>query len=190
MELTPIKVKIVRHPSGRGAAYPSFNDLPARVRGDQDWAVFIDRHGGWHYDKKSRFGESDADNPDVDSQFGAVLVPEDFCDAAVAAWPGRVERMTETQFEAFYNDRAHDHEPDVVMDVEVMNQLRAKYGLAAGVKLTAGPGWDKADADALDPDNPTPGVKRNPSKTYARFKAKRGVTIKPRVGVALEVGRR
>ena len=189
MELVPIKVKIKRNTAGRGAVYPNFNTIDPAVRNGVDWSVFVDRHGGWHYDKKSRLGESDVQNPDPDSQFGALLVPEDFADAALVAFPNDVEAMTESQFESFYDNRAHDHEPDVVMDTAVLVQLRAKYGVAEGVKLVAEAGWDQADIEALDPNSPTPGVVTNPRKTFARFKTRRGLTVKDKTNQGMSRAR-
>ena len=81
MQLTAIKVKILRKKEGNRMVndYPSFNDLAANVRGDMDWSCYIDAFGiGWHYDKISGFGETDAENTDPASQYAITAVPDAF----------------------------------------------------------------------------------------------------------------
>jgi len=184
-ELVPIRVKI-RHGIVDGRlqhVYPRFNLLDPSVRGDMDWSYFIDQAGtGWHYDKLSGIGETDAENPDPDVWWGCIAVPKPFAVAAVARFPDDVETLTEAEFEAFYDQRAHAHESELQADSEALSALKAREDLGEDVSAEK--------AAALDPDDPTPGVRRNTSKTWAGYKAKRKIAIDKDFAKAEVVGPR
>ncbi len=166
--LVPIKIRIKRgNRNGRVRnIYPDFNSIDSVIRKDMDWSYFVDANGiGLHYDKLDGFGEGT--NPQ--EQFCATCVPKNFADEAVALFPNDVEIITETAFEIFYNDRAHIQEPDEILDAEILQGIVAKRNLG----LPAKPSED----DALDPDKPCLGIRKNHNKTWARKKLKQGIAI-------------
>jgi hypothetical protein len=133
MELVALKIEIKRKidPNNQKGAvndYPDFNSLPAAVRDNLDWCHFIDQYSGWQYDHESGFGESDSFNPDPKVQYGVFMVPQDFADAAMAAFPTRVTQLDEADLETFYNDRAHRADSELNYDEGVLSGLQARYG--------------------------------------------------------------
>lgn len=171
-DLIPIKVKIkyglvngeMRH------IFPSFNEITAENRGNMDWSYFIDSHGtGWHYDHFSGIGEIDAVNPDSDVWFGCTCVPKPFADEAASKFPGDVQVLTEVEFEDFFNNRAHKHEADNVVDKEVLASIKVREDLGMNVAAEK--------AKAIDPNDPYPGVNKNLKKTWKDYKKKVGLTI-------------
>ncbi len=136
MELVALKIKILRKVVGTSTVndYPDFNSLPAALRDDMDWSNFIDQFAGWQYDRESGFGESDAFNPDPKVQYGVLLVPQDFADAAMAAFPTRVVQLDEADLQSFYDQRAHVADPEIKYDEAVLGGLRARYGQIPVVK--------------------------------------------------------
>ena len=184
--LVPIRVKITRGVARNGQVqniYPDFNKIAPELRGGMDWTYFFDTHGiGWHYDHKSGFGEVDDYNNDPNCQFGATMVPEAFAMAAVANFPDRVQTITEAEFEKFYEERAHAHEPDELEDVEVLQGLLLRHQLEqAGLMATPSQEEKQRRALALDPQHPSRGIRRNTNKRYEAIKAKRGFTVAPSV---------
>lgn len=183
MELVPLKVKILRKvksSNGKSAMvndYPDFNSLDAELRDGMDWCYFIDKYGGWHYDKVSGFGEADdADitdphnNPDQSCQYGCFLVPKNFAKAAIEKFPDRVFELSEEHWETFHDNRAHVNEPDEIVDHNIVNTINSKKNL--GVKITS------RDLDALNPDkSDVPGITRNLRKRWQDVKTRRKVTI-------------
>jgi hypothetical protein len=223
-ELVALRVKIGRHFNGKQMQnkYPNFNSLPESVRGDMDWSCYIDQFTCWHYDKVSGFGESDAYSPDERIQYGVFCVPQDFADAAIAAFgpsgttePGLVEQISEVHLQQFYDERAHEHEAEIRYDEGALAGLRARYGQIPVVKkqivefftdtteaeaeariaefeailgrpLTAKERakaeklceMEPSDCKAINPDHPSPGVRKNKNRRYADFKNRKGFTIK------------
>jgi hypothetical protein len=165
--LVPIVVKLYRRADG-SADWPDFNHVDATLRQNMKWSHYIDAVGlSWHYDRIENLGSG--------HEFGraATCVPRDFADAAIALFPSLVEQMTEAEFETFYNERAHAHEPAIHDDAEVLQALAAKQ--------TLGIEQDQDDLDALDPDNPKSGRRRNRRKTYAALKQWQGFTVQASV---------
>ena len=170
-KLVPIRVKIrVGVVGGRKQhIYPSFNNISASIRKTMDWSNYLDTHGlGWHYDKCCGFGETDDYNTEQEVWYGATCVPEDFADAAVALGDD-VEIITELQFREFYDDRAHSHEPEESYDLNTLQAIKVKQQLGRGV--------NNSDRDAMDPDKPAPGIRRNHNKTWSLFKVKKEIEI-------------
>ena len=171
-ELVCIKVKIGKKPNGH-ADYPVFNQLPSVKAANKDWSHYVDDvGGGWHYDKASGHDHEDlaAQSP-RGMQWGCLLVDEQFADEAVAAFPGIVTEINEAAFADFHDNRAHAHEPSVRENREAIQYLVNRKALGEIVPQ------EEIDA-ALDPDDPAPGRKRNPTKTWAGRKADMGITIK------------
>ncbi len=168
MELVPIKVKIGLKNNGHHR-FPSFNELASALRDNVDWSVFVDKFGGWHYDQVCGHAEEDVTSPRGNWN-GMLLVPEDFANAAVAAFPDECSILTETEAEKFYEERGHIREPAIREDTERLQAIQAKGAL--------GIAQDQGDLNALDPDHPAPGLRRNKKKTFAGFKTEQGITVK------------
>lgn len=173
MELVAIKVKIGLKDNGH-AKYPQFNSLDASVRDNMDWCHFVDKFGGWHYDQTSGHREDTADSP-LGQQWGMLLVPASFADAAITAFPSEVSKMTEAEAESFYNAKAHINDPDELFDQDVLSGIKMKQELS--LPLTAN------QQKALDPNDDTPGIRKNKDKTWSAFKDRKKITLK---AVAIE----
>jgi hypothetical protein len=78
--------------------------------------------------------------------------------------------MAENAAKAFYDDRAHKRDPAIKEDAVTLQAIAAKRALAIPE--------DQEDLDALDPDHPAPGRRRNKRKTWAAYKNAEGLTIK------------
>ena len=168
-ELTPIKVKIGLRPNGH-ADYPSFNELACVTSSGMDWSKYVDIQGlGWQYDKASGHKEETIDSP-FGQQWGVLVVPDVFAQQAIAQFPELCEELDEVTLEIFWNEKAHAHELDEMVDENVLGQIKAKQDL--GIALTTD------QIKALDPDDPTPGIRKNKRKKWADAKALMGVSIK------------
>ena len=176
MDLVPLKVKIGLREKGF-AKYPDFNSLPLSVRGDMDWAEYIDAYGsGWLYDdcghKEEEIRGDEWDSP-IGQQWGVILVPKPFADAAILAFPNEVEKMDQTRTETFYNNYHARKQPENIVDEEALKPFETKVKL--GVPLTTKEQLDMNKA--LDPNDPTLGVTKNLRKTWADFKVLKGIKI-------------
>lgn len=135
-----------------------------------DWSYYVDRFGGWHYDKVAGHADHDPDfGSPVGMQWGVLLVPREFAEKAVELFPEVCEPIEEPAAEAFYDVRAHGHEPEMHEDLEELQKIAALEQL----------GEDVTDRKrrALDPDDPAPGRRRNKRKTWQQYKVQRGVEI-------------
>ena len=175
MELTALKVRINR--DGNGAVYPDFNQLLTVQAANLDWAHYVDIHGaGWHYDQTSGHDTDSVDSP-RGQQWGMLLVPDAFATEAASAFPATCTVMTGVEAENFYNARAHINDPEERRDAGIVESLEAE--LRAKIAI----GDPTADVTAkirkaLDPNDPAMGVRSNPNKTLASFRARTGTTIK------------
>lgn len=189
--LVPIKVKILLGPDGKHQ-YPPFNQLAPSLRGHLDWATFFDTHGiGWHYDRLSGFGVSDANDPQVPAGhehsntdpscwYGVSCVPKPFADAAVAAFPALVSLMSEASLETFYDDRAHAHEETEILDKEDLLALKARIDLENEPNAPTTPPSAEIlalRARMLDPNDPKRGIRKNRNRKWADFKVAKGLSI-------------
>lgn len=186
--LVPIKIKIGLRANGH-ADHPPFNNLSADVRGNTDWSYYIDKHGsgGLHYDKVSGHKECDINNDDVTAehehrndelgcQFACLLVPTPFAEAAVSMFSGepyQIKIISEESFEVFYNDRAHAHEDEELVDRNALQNLNER--IKAGDDSLA---TQTKKVNALDPNHPERGVKKNHRKKWVDFKKQRGLEIR------------
>ena len=168
-ELVGLKVKIGLKPNGH-AKYPNFNVLGTVSSSTMDWSRYIDVFGlGWHYDKTSGHKEETVDSPHG-QQYGVLIVPEAFADEAELEFSDTCEIIEDAELETFYEEKAHAHEPDEDIDEHILAAIKAKQDV--GVALTP------QQIKALDPEDDTPGIKKNKNKIFADFIVKRGVTIK------------
>lgn len=179
-----VKIGIKADDDGRGgkrylASYPDFNKLSV-VKGDGiDWAYWVDRKGGgWHYDKALGHKEEGTDSP-YGMQWGMLLVPEAFADQAVQMFDKDVEElglkcahMSNAECIDFYDNKAHAHEPKEHTDEEAIASI--------GIRASLGKSYKAAQkAKMLNPDDPTPGIRKNHRKTFALMSAHTGITLKP-----------
>lgn len=185
MELTCLKVKIGLRKNGQ-AAHPFFNQLPIVKASGLDWSFYVDQHGhGWQYDKTSGHKESSTDSPNG-MQWGCLAVPEQFAVEAVAFFPNLCTRMNEVDFEAFYNDKAHSHEQETLVDTTIVQGLKDSLDLLER-SLSDPPTPTEIEnikilktkiKRAMDPMDSEPGISVNTVKTWSQKKAVTGVTIK------------
>lgn len=171
MELTPIKVTILLKPRDKKGRflYPNFDAIPADVREGLRWQDFIDKYGGWLYDRKGNHSTDEPESP-LGHWHGVILVPDPFADAAAAMFPETVKQLTEAELETFYNERVAATEPRYQVHEPTLNAIRAMQ--AAGIPLT------QEDRDALDPSKDVEGVRHNPRRNWAAMKAHRGIKVK------------
>ena len=172
-ELAAIKVRIGLKTSGAKAGhhqFPDFGQLPVVIAAGMDWSRYVDVMGtGWLYDKVSGHADDDADSP-FGTWYGMLLVPVEFAAQAVAKFPDTVTRLTEAECKSFYETRVTAHMPALDENLQKLQTIAAKRQI--GIAET------QEDIDALDPDHPSPGITRNPRKTWADFKKKCGLTFK------------
>jgi len=108
-ELVPLKVKIGIKENGQ-AKYPDFNQLQVVKDSGMDWSKYVDIQGlGWHYDKTSGHKEETVDSP-FGQQWGVLIVPKVFVTEATTTFPDDCTKLTESELEDFYNNKAHAHE--------------------------------------------------------------------------------
>lgn len=173
MNLVPIKVKIGIDPKTGYAKYPSFNDLDSSVREDMDWSAFVDARGlGWHYDRCCDHKTDTPESP-YGQQFGVLVVPKGFADAALSKFSEEVSVLDEAELADFYDNHAHKHEPDEIVDDLALKPYETKERL--GVALTTEE--VALRLKALDPLDDTPGIRKNKQKKWEDFKRVVGVEI-------------
>jgi hypothetical protein len=167
--LVPIKVKIEKRTDNGHHKYPDFSELAIVKNTGMDWSRYVDVFGlGWHYDKKCGHQEEEVGSP-LGMQWGVLIVPKEFADQAVAMYPEMVTKLTETELETFYDNRAHAHEPEEEINTYVLQAIKAKVDL--GLALTP------EQMSAKDPETDTPGVRKNKRKKWSDYKALTGVEI-------------
>ena len=166
-----LKVRIGLHPNGN-AKYPDFNRIASGVRDGMDWSIFVDKHGGWHYDQLAGHADDDpAESSPVGVQWGMLVVPEAFATEAVSKFASDVTILSKAEATIFYENRGHARDAAIQESVEVLQAIAAKRSL--GILE------DRGDIDALNPDHPAVGRRRNKLKTWADFKTQRGITMRP-----------
>ena len=168
MELVPIKVKILSGQSG--CLYPDFNALEIVKASGMDWSQYIDQDGsGWLYDKKCGHAEVDEDSP-AGVWMGMLLIPEQFAVEAIAMFPDRITKLTGVECEKFYNERHACKMNDEDIDSDILQNIKAKQDL--GLPLSV------SQVKALDPEDDTPGIRKNKNKVFADYVATRDISVK------------
>ena len=166
--LVPLKVKIELTGQGQHK-YPNFNILPSVQTARIDWSHYIDIHGsGWHYDKCCGHEVETPESP-AGVQYGVLLVPKSFADEAVLLFPDKCVKLTEAEFQPFYDVHAHGHEPDEQIHLEVLQEIDMKKRF--GIPLTA------QQTLALDVTNDVRGIRKNKRRFWVDYKAMRGISI-------------
>jgi hypothetical protein len=138
------------------AKYPDFNQIDESIRKGLDWSYYVDRYGiGVQYDKPC--GHKEVGSTPVGFQCCVVAVLPDFADAALALFPDDLTELTAAEFEAFYDDKAHAHEPAEFVDKDVMEAIaeKEKLGLAVPEKEAA-----------IDVNSPARGIRKNHEKKW------------------------
>ena len=186
MAWTVIKVKIGLRPNG-DADHPDWTILPLAAAGADRAAkeaiILTHSFGSWHYDKQAghqvaasgRAVGAEWDSP-FGMQWGCRIVSEQFAAEAVTAFSALVTRITEARFQQFYNQCSCAHVSPEDRDADELLALKAEYDLRVA---TARPtiGILAEIAEALDPDHPRRGVKRNHHARWATHKARLGMVL-------------
>lgn len=158
---------------------PDFNGLvPPEKRENMDWCYYIAKFGEEHRDQKSMLKKVDIENPDPGMQYAMMFVPEDFALPVVEGDPENVQIMTETETKAFFETRSRFAEPAERIDNAVIDGLKSKYGFTGDLASVDTSSWSDSEKKALDPEDPTHGIRKNPLATLATLKADQGMTIK------------
>lgn len=166
--LKALKVKIGLKTDG-GALYPDFNSLEVIKQAKVDWSKYVDSMGdGWHYDKTSGHKEASDDSP-MGMQWGVLLVSNTFATQAAEMFPEECTIIDEAEYTDFHENKAHKHEPEELADSKVLEVIKAKRD--ASVKLSL------KDEEALDPENDTPGIRKNKRKLFADYKQLKGIEL-------------
>lgn len=169
MNLVPIKINIGLREDNGQHKFPLFNDLESGIRGNMDWSYFVDKHGlGWHYDKCCSHRIEKPGAP-FGMQWGMLLVPKKFADAAIEKFGDVVTKMTEVECEEFYNVHCHAHEPEIRIDEKVMESIKTKESL--GIALS------EEDKSAVNPQTETRGIRKNLNRNWTDFKKVSGTKI-------------
>lgn len=170
MEVFPLKVNIGLRANGH-ADHPDWTKLPLALSGDPE----RDMIHGWVYDKTSGHREESLDSP-YGMQWGVLLVTRQFAGEALAAFPATITLLTEAELAIFWDEKAHAHLPSNRTDTDALLALRAERDLLVDL----GRPTTKIDVEiskALDPDDPTPGKRKEHMKTWVDAKAKIGATV-------------
>jgi len=166
--LVPIKVKIGIRSNGE-ADHPNFNVLQSVIKSGLDWAKYVDKEGsGWLYDNCCGHKEDTPESP-RGIQYGLLLAPKEFADEAIARYPDLITKLDEAACQIFYEEHHSNEFSSEEVDTELLQAIQAKKSL--GIVLTA------EDNDAIDPTTDTRGIRKNKSKMWIDFKAKRGYLI-------------
>lgn len=149
------------------AKYPDFNQITSSARNGMDWCVYIDKFGiAMQYDKSC--GHKEVGDTSYGEQCCVIAVPQAFATEALALFPDDITKLTPLEFEDFYNNKAHAHESIEHIDNDVLEAIAQKEKLALPVP---------EKADALNPDNPARGIRKNKDKMFVDFKAVSGIEI-------------
>ncbi len=179
-DLVALKLDVGLDPVTGFALYPNFNLVSAAIRNGMDWAKYLDVHGGgMHYDKGC--GHKDDGETAYGHQSCCICVPQDFANEALNLFPDTVSAMTPVEFEIFHDTKAHAHEPDEIIDEQVLTGLNAQRVLKIAVRQDT-TALDAQIVKALDPNDTTEnGVKRNLRKRWVDAQATQGITLKANV---------
>lgn len=156
------------------AKYPDFNQVSEATRNGMDWCCYIDAFGiGMQYDNGCGHKDEAVGSP-FGEQTCVIAVPADFADEALTLFPTELTELTDVEFEAFYNDKAHAHEPAEHVDADTLDAIaqKEKLGLAVPEK-----------ADAIDITSDSKGIRKNHEKLWVDKKVKSGVSVLNRKAV-------
>lgn len=130
----------------------------------EDIYNLVDKVGiGQNYQQDGGFSFGD------DEQFTLVALPKPIADAFMVAHPTRVFQMTDIEAKEFFEDKAHVNDQEELIDTEIVQRIKLKQDM--GIPLTP------QQKKAINPDDPTPGIRKNPNKKWADFKIERKFTV-------------
>lgn len=183
MDLTGLKVKIGLE--GKHHKFPPFNDLPIVQDSGIDWAYWVDMHGmGWCYDKVTGHKDHTTESP-FGEWHGCLLVPQQFVTEALAEFPSVCSAMTEVEYQDFYDNKAMVRLPENTYDEQAVASIDREVVHLQELSDAEAGNQSKKDAvtaakakrsKALDPDDDTPGMRKNHKRYWVDHKAKSGVT--------------
>lgn len=188
MDLTGLKVKIGLKIKDKKKthAFPDFNQLPVVILSGMDWSYYVDMFGlGWCYDKVAGHVDHDPVNESpAGTWIGCLLVPQQFVTEAIDAFPTVCSAVIEADYQNFYDNRAMVRVPENHYDKEAMELIdrvvvdrqelvdanpsdSVSKGLLNGIKAK--------QAKALDPNDETPGIRKNHARYWADHKIKSSI---------------
>ena len=167
-----IKVKIGKKPNGH-ADYPNWKELPMVVANQHDETPF--QIVKWRYDCCGH----DEDTPEspAGTQYGMMIVEEQFANEAVAMFPTQVTIMTGAEAEGFWENKCTVSMPENNANSQVLTDLNSELQLrkSLGQDTTA---LEEKIINALNPDNSEAGLTKDKQKKFADAKVSLGFTIK------------
>ena len=171
-QLTPIKVKIGLRPNGH-ANHPDWTKLPM-INSDSEVRQYAP--SGWIYDKSCGHQEDSIDSP-RGMQWGCLLVTQEFADEAVVAYPDLITKITEVEFEDFFNNKARKHLAEKNYNMDVLKGLKLELDLKRelGQDVVA---LKAKIAKALDPNDSEKGIEKNDERYWSDYQIKKGLEIK------------
>lgn len=176
MDVVAIKVKIGLRANGH-ADHPDWTKLPM-INSDSE----VRQHcpSGWIYDKSCGHQEERINGDSWDSpkgmQWGCLLCTEQFADEAVAAYPDRIIKLTEIEFQDFYDNKALAHMPAKTYDIDILQGLKIELELKE--KLLQDTTELKVKiAKALDENDNEPGVRKNKNRYWTDYSVQKGFVI-------------
>lgn len=165
--LVPLLVHIGLRPN-RGHLYPDLNRISPGRRCNEDWCHFVDRFGGWIYDRTSGHQNESSHSPRGE-WLGLLMVPESFAEEAVDLFTDECSILDDTEAAQFYESHVTVDEPEIEHDLEALQLIAAKR--------SADIPEDEDDRLALDVDSKRPGRRRNLRKQWAGYKAETGCEV-------------
>ena len=168
--LVPLQVKIGLK-GGNRHAYPDFASLAIVKLSGLDWSVYVDQFaGGWRCDSCCGHSKETPESP-LGIQIGLLMVPISFAEQAAAAWPETCRILYAPEAEAFYNQHVGGQQPLYLIDQKTVAAVQARK--TAGLVMSA------EEAKALDPADPTIGIRFNKMRVFAGWKAENGFAVHP-----------
>ena len=170
-----IKVKIGLKPNGKGDMwhdYPDWDKLPLVATETAQSHQIVK----WKYDKCCGHQEDSVDSPQG-TQFGMMVVTQQFADEALAMYPDKVTIMTEAEAEDFWDNKAHAHLPENKVDTNALSDLNVELQLRKTLNQDT-TALEAKIIKALDPTDKEVGISEQKEKTFVKAKANIGFSIK------------
>lgn len=163
MNLVAIKVKIGLRDNGH-ADHPDWYKLPLAASENPASHMFH----GWKYDKTSGHKETSADSP-IGMQWGMVFVTQQFAIEAKSTFPELITELTEIEVEDFWNNRVTAHMPENRVNIPLLSAYNIELSLREKLEQDVTDLKSKI-AKVLDPNDPEPGMRKDPLKKWVDAK--------------------
>jgi hypothetical protein len=167
--LVCLKQKFYR--GDKGAKYPDLKAVDPKLRDNMKPDVFVQQWSDWKYNKVANLGTGEDHGERV------VVVPEDFANAVVALYPDDHEIINEATLTTFWDTKYAAYQDATITDSKQLVDLKTQRDLLVDLKQST-TDIDAKILNALDPENPEPGIKDNIEKTWAKFKEARHIHLK------------